>query len=432
MKSDWKETTLGEIGKIITGKTPPTKKTEYFEGDVPFVTPRDMNGSKHICQTERYLTSCGADVVKNAYLPKDSVMVSCIGSDMGKVAISGSPSVTNQQINSIIIDEGTDPEYVYYDLSLRQVELKSKASGSAVPILNKGHFSNLPILLPPLPEQKAIAHILGTLDDKIELNRRMNETLEQMARAIFKSWFVDFDPVKAKAEGRWQKGQSLPGLPADLYDLFPDSFQDSPLGPIPRGWKAGCLGDIASNPRRGILPENIDSTTPYIGLNHMPRGSIALNEWGDSEEIGSNKFEFKNGEILFGKLRPYFHKVGIAPVDGVCSTDILVVAPKSDDLFGIVLMIVSDAEFIEYTNAHSTGTRMPRTNWADMSKYEIAIPADKIILKFNDIVKSVSQKIQVNIRQSRTLAAIRDTLLPKLLSGEIRIKEAEKLAGEIA
>ena len=122
-------------------------------------------------------------------------MVSCIGSDMGKVAISRKPCVTNQQINSIIVSEDICTEYVYYDLSLRQTEIKSKASGSAVPILYKGHFSNLSIFLSSLPEQKDIAHILGSFDDKIELNRQMNQTLEAMAAALFKSWFVDFDPV---------------------------------------------------------------------------------------------------------------------------------------------------------------------------------------------------------------------------------------------
>ena len=149
---------------------------------------------------------------------------------MGKSAISPEPCVTNQQINSIIVDSHCEPLFVYYNLSNRKPEIRASASGSAQPILNKSSFGQLPITIPPLPEQRAIAHVLGTLDDKIELNRRMNETLEEMARALFKSWFVDFDPVRAKMEGRWRRGESLPGLPADHYDLFPDRLVPSELG----------------------------------------------------------------------------------------------------------------------------------------------------------------------------------------------------------
>ena len=149
-------------------------------------------------------------------------MVSCLGSDMGKAAVAGRTSITNQQINSIVVDSGDDPLFVYYSLSVRKAEIRSAASGSAQPILNKTAFGRLAILLPPQDEQRAIAHILGTLDDKIELNRRMNETLEAMARALFKSWFVDFDPVRAKAEGR------DPGLPKTPRRPLPRPLRRTP------------------------------------------------------------------------------------------------------------------------------------------------------------------------------------------------------------
>ena len=206
-------------------------------------------------------------------------------------------------------------------------------------------------MLPPDREQRAIAHILGTLDNKIELNRRMSETLEAMARALFKSWFVDFDPVRAKMEGR------DPGLPKPLADLFPTGLFDSQLGEIPKGWNVGTLGDVAEHPRRGVQPDDIDRSTPYIALEHMPRRSIALTDWASADGLESNKFEFKRGEMLFGKLRPYLHKVGIAPVDGVCSTDIVVVAPKSANWLGFVLGHVSSDAFVEYTDAGSTVPR---------------------------------------------------------------------------
>lgn len=278
------------------------------------------------------------------------------------------------------------------------------------------------IPLPPLSEQKAIAHILSSFDDKIELNRQMNETLEAMARAIFKSWFVDFDPVSAKRSGRQPAG-----MDTATADLFPDEFEESSLGLIPKGWRVGKLGDIAENLRRGVKPENITPNTPYIGLEHMPKRSISLSDWGSVEDINSNKYQFYQGEILFGKLRPYFHKVGVAALDGICSTDILVITPKLQEWFSFVLSIVSSDDFINYTNITSTGTRMPRTNWNDMSKYEIIIPSIEIVKTFNYQLVPFVNKIKSHIFESHTLATLRDTLLPKLMSGEIRVKEAEKI-----
>ena len=271
----------------------------------------------------------------------------------------------------------------------------------------------------PLDEQRAIAHVLGTLDDKIELNRRMNETLEEMARALFRSWFVDFEPVRAKMEGRWRSGESLPGLPAHLHPLFPDRLVPSELGDIPEGWQVGTLGDVAVQRRRGVKPAEIDPADPYIALAHMPQRSIALTEWDTAEDIESGKFAFEQGEILFGKLRPYFHKIGVAPVGGVCSTDIVVAAPVSPEWFGFVLGQMSSMEFVDYTDAGSTGTKMPRTSWKTMAQYEITVPPKGIAEAFAECVRPSVDRIVSAIHASRSLAAQRDTLLPRLVSGEL-------------
>jgi len=251
---------------------------------------------------------------------------------------------------------------------------------------------NLRLSIPPFPEQRAIARVLGALNDKIELNRRMNETLEALAQSLFKSWFVD-------------------------------ATQDA----LPKGWKEDTLGDVAENPRRGIQPDEIEPATPYIGLEHMPRRCIALSDWGHADELESNKFEFKRGEILFGKLRPYFHKVGVAPVDGVCSTDILVVVPKAPAWFGFILGHISSVEFINHTEAASGGTKMPRTSWQDMARYEVALPPEPLAADFTEKICPAIERIIANIHESRTLAALRDALLPKLLSGEVRVPTAAKL-----
>ncbi len=294
---------------------------------------------------------------------------------------------------------------------------------SAIPGLNRDAAHARVLRIPTdKNEQRAIAHILGALDDKIELNRRMNETLEATARAIFKSWFVDFDPVRAK-----MRGEQPAGLAPPIAALFPDALVETELGEAPVGWEDGVLGDVAEHPRRTVQPNKINSSTPYIALEHMPRNCIALSNWGHAEGLGSNKFEFKKGEILFGKLRPYFHKVGIAPLDGVCSTDIVVVTPKQAEWFGYVLSHVSSDAFIEYTNAGSTGTKMPRTSWDDMARYAVVLPPTSLAGVYSEMTQPVFNQIIALIHESRTVAALRDTLLPRLISGELRVAEAERI-----
>jgi len=222
MAGEWRETTLDQLGRIVTGKTPPTSRPDYYGGDIPLVTPTDFDGRPTIDTTGRYLTEEGADSVGGSRIPAGAVMVSCIGSDMGKAAVAGRDCVTNQQINSIEVATDDDPLFVYYNLSTRKEEIRIAAGGSAQPILNKTAFGKLDILLPPPDEQRAIAHILGTLDDKIELNRHMNETLEAMARALFKSWFVDFDPVRAS----WKRNGTRHGK-GRVKNGYPDSNPQS-------------------------------------------------------------------------------------------------------------------------------------------------------------------------------------------------------------
>ncbi len=292
--------------------------------------------------------------------------------------------------------------------------------GAVFDSLKCADVPNFELSIPSLSIQRHIAHILGSLDDKIELNRQMNETLEAMARAIFKSWFVDFDPVRAKAEGRQPAG-----MDAATAALFPDGFEEIDGREVPMGWEVAMLGDVAENIRRPTTPHKVSPETPYIGLEHMPQHSIALNDCGLASDVESGKFGFRRNEFLFGKLRPYFHKVGIAPVDGVCSTDILVINPKKDSWYSYVICAISTDDFIEYTNLGSDGTKMPRTNWSTMEKFTISIPPKPIVNEFNSRISSVFEKIIANIHESRTLGQIRDALLPKLMCGEISLKTVD-------
>ena len=323
----------------------------------------------------------------------------------------------NQHVFRVTPDTCVDRTFFFYLLRYLKpnfVGIARNKQTTGLGHVTKQDLERMEVSLPPVPEQRAIAHILGTLDDKIELNRRMNQTLEAMARAIFQDWFVDFGPVRAKMEGE------EPYLPPELWDLFPDDMVDSELGEIPEGWRVGGIGDVAIQRREGVKPENLEPDTPYIALEHMPRKCIALSEWGDPEGVVSGKFKFKAGDILFGKLRPYFHKVGIAPVDGVCSTDIVVVMPKSHDWSGFTLGHTSSSEFVDYTDSSSTGTRMPRTSWHDMSLYKIPLPEQGLARAFTSQVQPWIDKMVSGIHESRIITEQRDSLLPGLISGELR------------
>ncbi len=295
--------------------------------------------------------------------------------------------ISQSQMKLTVDKNKADALFIYYFFKSpeQQDYILRNSIQTGVPHTNLEHLRTTPVFLPPLPEQRAIAGVLGALDDKIELNRRMNRTLEAMARAVFREWFVEGEEVG--------------------------------------DWEVGKLGDVAENIRRSATADEIDPETHYIGLEHMPRGSISLSEWGNASELASNKFIFKEGEFLFGKLRPYFHKVGIAPIDGVCSTDILVIAPKSPEWYGFVLEHISSIELINYTNAASTGTKMPRTNWSDIANYEVAIPPEEKAKEFSELFLPMARCIRANIMESRTLASLRDSLLPKLMRGEVRVSE---------
>ena len=336
----------------------------------------------------------------------------------------------NQRLGKVSIREPTETSarYIFYVMcgAKYRDEVLASAAGTTVRHTSPNRIRQFRFLCAPPSEQRVIARILGALDDKIDLNRRLNETLEAIAWALFKDWFVDFGPVRAKAEGR------DPCLPRTLAGLYPAQLVDSELGEIPEGWGVGTLGEVAENLRRSVRPSQINPDTAYIALEHMPKRCIALSDWATGNGIESNKFEFKRGEILFGKLRPYFHKVGVAPTDGVCSTDIVVVRPRQQASFGFVLGHVSSAEFVDYTDAGSMGTRMPRTNWNEMARYQLALPPAPIDRSFGILMRPTVERIIGNIHESLMLTTVRDALLPKLISGEMGLRDAEKAVEAVA
>lgn len=342
----------------------------------------------------------------------------------------------NQHIFKVTAGEALSDPFLFFLLKWlrpRFAEIARNKQTTGLGHVTIQDLKRMRVAVPDDKEQAKIIQIIGPLQEKIDLIRRMNETLEATARAIFKDWFVDFGPTRAKMAMRGEDPQKdnvarAPYLAPDIWALFPDRLDDEGK---PEGWCLGTLGDVAQQVGESVKPEALDPGTPYIGLEHMPRKSIALSDWDGAGKVSSGKLAFCKGDFLFGKLRPYFHKVGIAPVDGICSTDIVVLNSRKREAAAFVLACISQDEFVAFTDRTSDGTKMPRTSWGRMERYSLYIPNQTVLKSFNDCIEPMLERIVANIHESRTLAATRDLLLPKLMSGEIRVKDAEKLAGQV-
>ena len=422
---------LSQIGKIVTGKTPKTSREDFFGGGIPFVTPSDMDAQRIISETARTLSKDGVASVKNSVVPAGAVMVSCIGSDMGKTYLSGKRSVTNQQINTVIVDEKNfSPLFIYYNLFGRRSEIREKAAGAAQPILNKTEFSKIVVYVPTLAEQRKIASILGALDDKIELNRRMAATLEEMARSLYRSWFIDFDPVKAKAEGL---------APAFMDEataaLFPDRFGDDGL---PEGWGMMPLSSLCAQAKDSIDPrKNTDRTFDHYSLPAFDAGKGPVREPGTA--IQSQKLLIPTEAILFSRLNPTTPRIWWARTSdqvfaSVASTEFLVaVALNNGDMPFLYSLLVSD-EFRRNVIARVTGTSNShqRVKPASVLDIEVVGATDEIREAYGMVTAQWFDRINKLAQENRTLAELRDALLPRLMSGEIRVGTIENQIEAVA
>ena len=296
-----------------------------------------------------------------------------------------------------------DTRFLMY--ALADLDISGYLTGSTMPKLTQGNMNRIALLTPPLPEQRAIAHVLGTLDDKIDLNRRMNETLEEMARALFKSWFVDFDPVRAKMEGRWRRGESLPGLPANFYDLFPDRMVPSELGDIPEGWEVKALGELvelaygkalkAADRRDGPIP--VYGSTGQIGWHDKRLVSgpgIVVGRKGNPGVVTWTHGDFFPIDTTFY----------VVPRDATIGLPFLFFALTSQDLPSV-----------------SADSAVPGLN-RNLAYMNLQLVPDRLIVdEFNDNAAAIFSRRHKLEEESRALDSQRDALLPKLVSGEVRM-----------
>ncbi len=457
MGGEWKPKRIGELGKVVTGKTPSTKKPEHFGGEYPFITIPDLDGRRDITKTARTLSPLGAETMAKCLLPPGAVMMSCIAT-IGKCGITTRPSFTNQQINSVICGNDVDPKFLYYIFKQLSPALEAAGGGGSVYTnVSKSRFSRIEVLLPPLKEQQAIAHILGTLDDKIELNRRMNETLEAMARAIFKSWFVDFDPVVAnavragkpvperfaKAAARFRTGVSVAqgaaqtgGLAPHIAELFPDGFEDSELGEIPRGWEVGSLGKVT-----GFLggyafksKDWTDQGVPVVKIGSVKPGIVDLNAVSYvSREVAekAKRFRLAVGDLLIG-MTGYVGEVGLVPPSD--NPPLLnqrvgkfVLDTSGTSALAFLYCQTRRTAFKTQVAAKSHGTAQANVSAKDILSIQIVVPPKTLRCTFNLIAQPFIEKILANHAAYVSFVALRNTLLPQLISGELRVPDAERL-----
>lgn len=403
---DWKPVSLGDLGTVVTGRTPPAKSPEAFGSDFPFITPTDMDGRRYIDRTERWISDVGAAAMSRLCIPPRSVMVSCIGWQLGKVAMTTRESFTNQQLNTVIPDRSkVDPLFLYYHLLTRRAEIRQLASGGTrTPILNKSRFEALPVLLPPMDAQSRVGEILGCLDSLIETNQRQVVLLEEAARTIHQEWVI---------HGRFAGHGELGAV-------------DSSPGSVPNGWHRVRLGQIAALDRSGVQPAaSPDEVFNHYSIAAFDAGKLPVAEAGST--IRSAKYLLSSSAVLVSKLNPRFERTWlVCPEEShrcVASTEFLVLRPlKSMSLEFLYLTIRSDA-FQDRMRALSGGTSAShqRVKPDDFLAIDVAATTPEIVSKFTAVVSPVLALVEILRVQNRQIALLRDSLLPKLVAGQIDV-----------
>lgn len=381
MASEWRDVTLGDVMTLQRGFDLPT--TERKPGNYPVIASTGPVGMH-----------------EKAMVTGPGVVIGRSGSLGGGQFIKHDfwPLNTTLWVKDF---KDNEPRFCYF--LLKSLDLAQFNAGSGVPTLNRNHVHPLPVAVPPLPQQRAIAHILGTLDDKIELNRRINETLEEMARALFKSWFVDFDPVRAKM------GSHNSGLPQHLMDLFPKRFIESELGKIPKGWKIKTLGELldlsygkalkASSRRYGDIP--VYGSNGNVGWHNkrlVPGPGIVVGRKGNPGVI-----TWVNSDFF--------------PID----TTFFVVSKNTNQNLHFLFYALKNQDL----PSMATDSAVPGLNRNLVYMNRQIVPTNRIIEHFNRYVGAIFARSHRLEEESRTLATLRDALLPKLITGHLRVKDAQ-------
>ena len=404
--ADWRNVKLKDVCCEITVGHVGPMSSQYVAQGIPFLRSQNIEPFRLNRNDVKYISSeFHSKLKKSALRPGDVAVVRTGYPGTACVIPTNLPVANCADLVIIRPSQAINSRFLVsiFNSTWGRGAVAGNLVGVAQQHFNIGAAKELVVRIPPIPTQRKIAAILSAYDDLIENNLRRIKLLEEMTQNLYREWFVNFR------------------FPGHQHTRF----TDSPLGRIPEGWEVKALGKLADQIRDGVSPDSVDPGTPYFGLEHLPRKSITLADWGFANEVHSTKLLFKKGDILFGKIRPYFHKVGVAPLSGVCSSDTIVIRPRSTDLFGLILGCTSSAEFVEHATATSQGTKMPRANWDVLVKYQVPMPRQPILGQFNEFMNDIVNQLHNFVFRNQTLRRTRDLLLPRLISGEVDVSELE-------
>lgn len=402
----FEEVALPAKGSIISGPFGSNIGSRFFVDEgVPVIRGNNLTFGQRrfIDDGFVYITEEKAQEFRNCQAIANDLVFTAAGT-IGQVGIIPPNTcfdryiISNKQLRVRCDRSKVSPLFLFLWFTTPEMRqhIINKNCGSTIPLINLAILRGLPVPLPPLEVQEQIVGTISAYDDLIENNLRRIQLLEQAARLLYREWFVRL--------------------------RFPGHEHTRLINGVPEGWEQKTLGEICTNIRETVLPEQLEPDTPYIGLEHMPRRSIALTEWGTAEAVTSTKHRYKDGDILFGKIRPYFHKVGIAFTDGIASSDAIVIRPDAEDVHSFVLMTVASDEFVaEASQTMREGSKMPRADWKLMTKYPVSLPPHSLLENFTETVTAITDQLRNLCFQNQKLKAARDLLLPRLINGGMAV-----------
>jgi len=423
MASEWQKLALGDLTEWSSGGTPPKSNPEFWGGDIPWISASSMKTGR-LSESDRTLTPEG--LKRGSRLTrKGNVLLLVRGSELHKripVGIAVRDVSFNQDVKALCAKNGLDKDFLYYWLAGNETMLLSKVENTGIGAgkLDTNVLKNLPVLLPPGPEQRRIAHILGTLDDKIENNRKTAKTLEAMAQAIFQSWFVDFDPVRAKMAGESKESicKRLKLTP-EILDLFPDRLVDSELGEIPEGWQNPYFSELVMAKQGKYLDSE---------MKKSPDRDSSVPVWGGNDIIGyTTEPLYKNPVVLITCRGSNCGLIKYTKSESWVSNNSFACRPNVGSTYFLLTYLLK-----ENFEDCITGSAQPQITYSELKKKKMKYPVQNLICEiFSDKVDDLYLEAIGLETQITYLTEIRDTILPKLISGEIRVPEAEHLIENI-
>jgi type I restriction enzyme, S subunit len=429
---DWKDIRIVDAcARITSGGTPSRKVPAYYSnGAIPWVKTKELMDG-FIFETEEAITADAVEKSSAKILPMGTILLAMYGATVGMLGILGRDMACNQACCALIPKRDFSRDFLYYQLLAHRQQLQGMATGAAQQNLSGQQIKELVLPFPSYPEQEAIGCYLRSLDDRIALLRETNATLEAIAQALFKSWFVDFDPVRAKQEGRAPEG-----MDEATATLFPDSFEESALGLVPVGWRWSTLADAYEiNPPRKLKKGEV---APYLDMANVPTAghcAAAIIQ----REMGSGA-KFRNGDTLLARITPCLENGKSAFVDflqrdetGWGSTEFVVLRPKEPLPEYHAYLLCRHSAFREFAVQSMSGTSGRQRVQNDvLGRYLLVVATDNVASAFASVVVPIQTRIAANHEQAQTLATLRETLLPRLISGQLRLPEAAQAIQDIS